>query len=359
MSGRGTNGGSERGSIVIAMAIVLVLTGLSAAALARTVSAVGSARVAQDLAAAAAVADAGVADATFTLDHTSIPPAGPTASGNGPAQGSAGSGRFAWTATATDAATVTVRSVGTVNARQHQTDATLTRAAQYPWVIATRGSLVLDGGSNVSGRVASAGPIVLRNGAIGGDAQDLAGPGAACAGCPAATVLPGPVTFPTSAPPSGTSPLPCPTSPISALAPGTYLCPVDISFGPDVDLVGPVVIYQTNGQDGLAAPTAVRFAGSSVNRGGVAGQLIIHKMGPGLIDPGDDNAAGSFTGIIDAPQATLRSAGCRFRLDGAMVLGSLLCVATRGGPTFTYDAGSIPGGAWAVVLQHDAAVGGS
>jgi hypothetical protein len=96
-----------------------------------------------------------------------------------------------------------------------------------------------------------------------------------------------------------------------------------------------------------------------VNRGGISAQLIVHKVGPGVIDPGDGDAAGTFTGIIDAPQATLRSAACRFGVDGAMVLGSLLCVAANGGPTFTYSAGSIPGGAWAVSLQHDAAVGES
>lgn len=348
----------ERGSLVIALAVVLVLSGLSIAALARTVSALGSARVVQDTAAAAAASDAGLADALYALDRGAVAAQGAFPQALGPASGAVGSATYRWTATATDAKTVTIRSVGTANGRGHQVDATATRTAAWPWVVATAGSFVLDGTATVSGRFASGGPMTLRNGAPGGDAQDLLGPGAACAGCPAPNVVAHPVTFPAAPIPTSPSPLPCPSIPISALPAGTYLCTGDVSFASsdrvsDVDTGGPVVIYQHNGVDGAGPPTTFSFAGANVNTGGMAANLVVHKIGPGRVESG----GGRFTGIIDAPAATLNSTGCAFRLTGAVVLGSFSCGTSAGGPQLLYAADLVLANTWTVGQYHDAPVG--
>ena len=341
----------ERGSLVIAMAVVLVLSGLSIAALARTVSALGSARVAQDTSAASAAADAGLADALYALDNGAVAAQGTFPQALGPASGAVGSATYRWTATATDARTVTIRSVGTANGRGHQVDATASRSSAWPWVVSTAGSFVLDGAATVSGRLASGGPMTLRNGAPGGDAQDLLRPGAACAGCAAPNVVTHPVTFPTASIPTSPPPLPCPSM-TSPLAAGTYLCTGDVSFATgEIDIGGPVVIYQENEPDG--APSRFSFAGSNVNAGGTAADLIVHKIGPGRVEPG----SGRFTGIIDAPAATLNSTGCAFRLTGALVLGSFSCATSGGGPQLRYAADSVPASTWVVGEYHDAPVG--
>ena len=101
----------EQGSIIIALAVILVLSGLTLAVLARTVSALGSARLAQDSAAAVAAADAGVADAVYVLDHTTE--TGPMA----PLTGTGAS--YRWSANVTDAYTASVMSTGTVNGHSH------------------------------------------------------------------------------------------------------------------------------------------------------------------------------------------------------------------------------------------------
>ena len=348
----------ERGSLVIAMAVVLVLAGLSIAALARTVAAIGSARVAQDGAAAAAAADAGLTDAVSVLDSGAPTPPFPTPFGpgygtigpaSGPATPAAGVATFRWTATATGPGSVAIRSVGTVNGRQHQVDAVAWRGPQWPWVLATTGSLVLDGPASVSGRIASGGPMVLRGGAPGGSAQDLLGPGAACTGCSEADSLRAPVTFPLAVVPTSPPPLPCPANPIKELEAGTYLCPGDIVFDDDVRVDGPVVLYQVNGP-GLAA---IRFSTGEVNGGGPASNLIIHKIGPGPVDLG----AASIGGIIDAPEGFFASASCGFRLRGALLLGSFSCTTSGSGPTLAYGAGSPLTTAWSIGSRRDAPVG--
>lgn len=346
-------GRGERGSLVIAMAIVLVLSGLSIAALARTVSAVGSARVAQDSASAAAAADAGITDALSALD-AAVPTIGPPFPVIvGPGVGAIGAASFHWTASVPDAATATIHSVGSANGRQRQVDATASRSARWPWTIATSGSLVLEGRSSISGRLAAAGPLVLRAGASGGTSQDLLGPGAGCTGCPAPNLLAAPFTFTAATIPTSPSPLPCPASPVSELAAGTYLCVADITFDADVRLRGPVVIYQENGADGLGAPTAIRFSSAEINEDGPAGDLVIHKIGAGVVDPG----TATLGAIVDAPAATLASGSCRFHFHGAMVLGSFSCSSAGGGPTLSYDAGSFLSPSWVVGVRRDVPVG--
>ncbi len=326
----------ERGSLVIALAVLLVLSGLALAVLARTISALTSARLAQDTAAATSAADTGVTDALTVLDDSNITTA-TTIPGNGPS--------FAWTATLSGPSSGTVTSTGTVNGHTHTVQVSVERAAQWPWLVATAGSLVLDGaatigaGTGASGAaLASGGQMVLRNGAPGGTEQDLIGPGASCSGCgnpaiePATEMLPDPVL-----------PVPNPSAPaggctnIATLASGTYWCQGKVTFATSAPVtVAPgVVLYITN--DGSTPPT-LNFSGATVNTGSPA-DLVVHLIGTGLVQPGDGMTAGTFRGVIDAPRSTLRSNPCDFVLVGAAVLGSLDCTdGSTGGPQLTTDS---------------------
>ena len=346
MTARGTD---ERGSLVIAMAVILILSGLCLAIMARTVSALGNARVSQDAASAVAAADAGIADAIYVLDHTAAPP--PTMTG---VVASA-----TWTATLTTAFSATVTSKGRSGTVVRAVQTTLTRSPQWPWVIATAGSLVLDGQVALSTAdvLAAGGALVLRTGVAGGGGDDLLGPGASCSGCvaPAPTVLPATTTLPDPpAPPGGATGPPGGCSGISSLTGGPFLCAGGVSFAPGaVTVTGPVQLWVTNG---YGPPATVSFTGSSVNPGGDPSALVVHVVGAGVIQPGDGAGAGSFTGVIDAPRSSLRSPDCRFTLNGAANLGSLDCVSAASGPTLAYDprVAALPSTSWQAGPEQDA-----
>jgi len=346
----------QRGSIVIALAVVLVLSGLALAVLARTVSAIGSARVSQDDTAAAAAADAGIADAAFALDNGAVPV--DTASVTFPASlgthpGIVSGGTYSWSATATDGGTVVITSVGTVNGRTHQVDATATRPRRWPYPVATSSSLVLGGAGTIdpaTAAIASAGALVI-DGWSAGSAQYLLGPGASCAGCTApkeARHAPG---FADAVVPTSPAPQPCPgAGTITSLAGGVFVCTAGVTFSGAVPVSGPTVVYVVNG--------SINFDGSTVNAGGDPTDLVIHLVGPGIVTPGDGAGAVRLTGILDAPRGTLRSSDCELQVDGAMVLGSFDC-PTGGGARISYDArvGAVWSEAWQLGAYHDAPVG--
>jgi hypothetical protein len=319
----------EQGSIIIALAVILVLSGLSLAVLARTVSALASARLAQDDAAAVRAADSGVTDALYVMSKTGA------LSGSTPA--------FSWSAVLASPTAATVTSTGTVNGRSHVLAVKVRRRREWRWVLATSGSMVLDGSIHVdpTAVIATGGQLVERDGtdpSPDGSRQSLLGPGASCSGCsnpvPAATgtALPDPVLpSPTPQPPPGGC------NPITALPSGTWYCPDTAVFAPGLVTVGsiaqpPVELYvEATG----SVPATVTLTGSQpAPSSGDAGDFVIHVVGPGVI-----NLDGSrITGVIDAPHSSLRSASCQFSLTGAADLGSVDCVtATSPTPQVTLD----------------------
>ena len=346
----------EQGSLVIAMAVILVLSGLCLAIMARTVSALGAARVAQDAASAIAAADAGIADAVYVLDHTTA--GGPTYTGT--------VASATWTATVTSPSAATVTSTGRSGNVRRTVQTALTRGPRWPWLIATAGSLVLDGHVALpsNGVLAAGGALVLRTGVTGGGGEDLLGPGASCSGCTAPpmstapTELPATTTLPDPPPPPlGASTPPGGCSGITSLVGGPFVCTGSVSFAsPGPVLVtpvgGPVELWVT----GNGPPATVSFAGSSVNASGSASNFIIHIVGSGVVVPGDGNGHGHFTGVIDAPRSTLRSADCQFALTGAADLGSFNCLSTDPtGPNLVYDEGvaAIPSTTWQAGAYQD------
>jgi hypothetical protein len=116
-----------------------------------------------------------------------------------------------------------------------------------------------------------------------------------------------------------------------------------------------VSIYITDGADDLSAPVKVHFDSATVS--GTAANLALYVADPASILPGEGAQAGTFSGVVDAPYATLRSSACAFTLTGAMVLGSFDCVSAAGGPTLTYDSGvaALPSTTWRVTSYQDGA----
>jgi len=89
---------------------------------------------------------------------------------------------------------------------------------------------------------------------------------------------------------------------------------------------------------------------------------VVHVVGAGIIDPGTGapgaTGSGSFTGVIDAPRSSLRSADCEFSLTGAAELGSLDCVTptAASGPFLTLDSRVVlPGDTWQPGAYQDVA----
>ena len=346
-------GRDERGSLVIALAVIMILSALSVAILARTVSALVAARRSQDAASATSAADAGVADALYVLDHTAITGAG-SWTGSSPS--------FRWSATLSDAFTGTLTSTGVSGGRTHTVTVPVSRP---PWVVVTAGSLVLAGTdviapagglAQAAPRLGAGGALVLTDLASGGAGQDLLGPGASCAGCTSPAVVPATVTMPdpvAPGPPTG----PCGT--VTAIAAGPSVCTGPLTFSGTVPApAARADVYVIGG--------GVSFAGAVVAAGGDPSLLAVHLVGPGTVDPGTGPAssgpagAGSFTGILDAPRASLRSADCEFALTGAAELGSLDCltVAPGPGPTLTLDPrASVPADTWRAGSYQD--TGGS
>jgi len=341
----------EEGSLVIALAVILVLSGLSLAILARTISALGAARFAQDQATAVAAADTGLADAVYVLDHTAV---------SGPGSFAQSSGSYKWTATLTDAFSGKVTSTGTANGHSHTVAVSVTRP---PWVVVTADSLVLDGAdvigatgaiSQPAPRLGAGGALVLRDLADGGAEQDLLGPGASCGGCSTPAVVQSTLVMRDPVPP-GPSVGPCGT--VSVIQPGPLVCTGPLVFSPTVAApAAPAELFVLGG--------GIAFAGATVNAGRDPSWLVVHLVGPGTVDPGTGPASagpagsGSFTGIIDAPRGSLSSSDCEFTLQGAVELGSLTCltVGPGPGPTLTLDSRAVvPADTWQPGAYQDVA----
>ena len=101
----------ESGSIIVAVGVLMVLTLLCVAVLARTLGTLNSVRHTQDFSAALASADGGMAAAIYQIDQVQ--------SGSFNGAGTLGGGTYLYKATKVDDNTWTVHAKGTVNNRPH------------------------------------------------------------------------------------------------------------------------------------------------------------------------------------------------------------------------------------------------
>ncbi|MFM8972059.1 MAG: hypothetical protein ACKOOG_05360 [Actinomycetota bacterium] len=372
---RGTR--DERGSIIVSVGVMMVLTLLSAAVVARTVAGMKSARQGQDFSAALAAADAGVSDALFRIDQLGSASATAFCVGPNPActvQAVPGAPGVEYSAQRISSNSYRIRSKGTVNGQLHAVEAIVTRAFDYPYAIFTRVSLSFNGNTGNYNAVTGVGPIqtvdasnnvvldpqpvVASNGQISchGSTSPAArqnyyrGGGTNCANSELLDGAYNPKDPTTTCPaPANVPPTPCRPANAAAcpavngtlpgsLLPGAYSCTqADLAPGttlrfPSVFTVGSgaanggvveLFVIPTNGTS-----ITVSIADAIVNQGGDASRLRVYLAG-GRIDPGNGAHSGDFTGILYAPSAAEVNPSCGADWRGSLVLQAFTC---NGGP---------------------------
>lgn len=361
----------ERGSIIVALCVIMVLTLFSVAVLARSLSALAAVRQNQDFSASLAQADAGLSDALFRIDQfgdrdidsfcvgknakcfpTALP-AAPTVS---------------YDAVKADDNTFTVTALGDVNNRPHAIKATVIRSVLYPFAIFGNGDVTFNGngsgtiqatlpnGNRDPDRLAAVGSnatVTCNSGASEGDRQvsyknswkgcpvQVAGVGTyvpkdpvVAASCPSPNTNVPPVPC---LPPSGV--LPCPSGGVfgatGSIGAGTYYCTAAVTFASAAPIAmnGPVRIF-------VIPPSGaadVQLADSTINPGGDPRNFALYVAGAGTINLGNGAHYATVTGTIWAPSANITSNGCQMVLTGALVIGIYTC---NGGPNLTvnYDS---------------------
>ena len=125
--------------MVMAVVVMMVLTSLTTAVLARTLGSMNTLRHSQDYEAALTAADAGLAHALFTLDQS--PPPGAAFTGSGPS----GLGTFKYKATRVNDSHYLVKSLGTWGRAKHAIQARVKRTAEFPWALFSDQTLTFNG----------------------------------------------------------------------------------------------------------------------------------------------------------------------------------------------------------------------
>jgi hypothetical protein len=373
----------ERGNMIVAVGVIMVLAMLSAAVVARTVAGMHSAREGQDFSGALANADAGVSDALFRLDQLGTAPAATFCVGNGPSctvhsvPGAPGVQYVAQRDPSDPKGnTYIIKSKGMVNGQPHAVRAKVWRAYTYPFAIFTKTVLdfngnttnfdsgscqgpveTVDTNNNVvctpAADVATNGQIICHGSVSPAHQQDYyKGGGTNCQngylvpgsynplnpviGCPAQPNVPKTPCLPAT---HNT----CPTSAAqnymlpATLLPGDYYCSqTDLGGGRNPTLFFPPT-FTVGGVTGAVSiyliPTdgsniTVSIADASVNTGGDPTRLGVYLAG-GQVDPGNGSHSGSFTGMMWAPNAAEVNPSCNADWRGAVVANAFTC---NGGP---------------------------
>lgn len=330
--------GSERGSLVIALAVLVVGGLLVAALLTRTYVAMASVRHQQDEAAALAAADGGLSDLLFRLDQS-------PATSRLEESGTFGGSSFSYVATRVDANTWTAVVTGVINGEEHTIAATLARDPDYPFAIFSDRDLSLNGngGPNIYSYSSQTGAMftghavvgsnhaIVINGGGGGDAQRVFTPDGSCTGCPHPEELSGPRPLP--APPPPTTYQACPQLGIFPLIVDgrggvPFVCTSDIVFPAGAVTIAnpPAIVY-------VAADAAVDISSSMINLNGRAADFRILKAGTGSFTIGNGAHAGRLFGVIYAPQTDLTVNGGEMYMDGSLTVASL---TINGNPNFEF-----------------------
>ena len=340
-------GRTQDGSLVLAMGVLMVLTFLSLALLARSIATVRSVRRTQDFSAALAVADSGLSDALFEIDQNRSATFSKTVA--------VGTGSATYTATYVDANTWTVRSQGTSTGVTHALQATVSRQVAFPYAIFTNQDMTFNGngGQNVTSYNSATGATnthhavigsnhaITLNGGGGGDEQDYFTPTGSCSGCGNGQQKQGPQSLDPPIPPASTQV--CPANGVfsgtvngaSGLA---YLCDsVDVSFNGTVKVLNPpLIIYVTNNH-------SVSIADASINTVTASGvgtpkgkDFLLYKAGNGAFSVGNGSHAGSVVGVVYAPQSDVTINGGQASFTGSLTLNQL---RINGNPNFSmqYD----------------------
>lgn len=331
----------ERGSIVIAMTVMMVLSILSVALLARSLVSLNQVRRGQDFVAALAAADGGMSDALFRIDQatdTDVLIAG---------TGDVGEGSFEYTATRESSDRFTVQVRGDINGSAHAVEATVSRKQKFPYALFSNQGLTLNGNNGLNiysfetrggpatggARLGSNRAIVVHSGQGAGDYQDFYAPNGSCIGCPNAVAQEGPYVLDPVEIPTGTTQTCAPFGLFNTVINGRsgvpIVCDMDVTFVGTVTVINPpALVYVT-------ANHALQMADSVVNDGGRGNDLQIYKDGSGDVSLGNGAHATQATAVLYAPESQLTINGGE-EWYGSITVNS---VKVNGAPNFTlgYD----------------------
>jgi len=366
----------EAGNIIVIVAVIMVLTFLSVAVLARTLSGLASTRKGQDFSGALATADAGLSDALFRFDQLGTAPAATFCVGANAACTVAsvpGSPSVQYTARRVNDNTYTVLSKGLVNGQPHAIQATVTRSYLYPFAIFAKTSITFNGNSgnyapatgvgpvetvdpsgipvlSPSADVASNGQITCQGSLSPAHQQDFfKGGGTSCSNgylLPGSynpqnptTTCPAPVNVPTT-PCLPAAHNPCPAVggvlPTTLLS-GVYYCTQADLPTKTMSFPSTFSVVSGSANNGVVEifviPTdssnlTVSIADAVVNQNGDPTKLRVYLAG-GTIDPGNGAHSGDFTGVMYAPTAQEANPSCNANWRGGLVLNTFTC---NGGP---------------------------
>jgi hypothetical protein len=382
---------NEQGSIIVALSVILILTGLAVAVLARTMAAQDSAQEQQTFNAALGGGDAGVSDALLRIDQfgTSNPPTqfcvgASAACAATSLPGSPGTEYYATYNAGTDA--ITVLSKGKVNGRTHTVEALIERSLLFPFAIFGKSELrfngntagnvytVNDGGATVTDPVAVAGSngTIECKGGGGGQKNTVYPGGNVDTACNNPTYLDSgsynplpPVALADCTTVSKNIPkIPCYPGTAencpavsgvlpATLSPGQYLCRSSVKFRTGVTEIGSgttnggvveIFVIPTSGTANVLFDDNANINFDDKNTASTADdtegdptKLRVYLAGAGLFEPDKGGQhAGTFVGIAYAPQASMTSNGCKEIWRGAILFNTLTC---NGGPNLTvkYD----------------------
>jgi hypothetical protein len=351
----------------VALEVIMVITFISVAVVARTLSALASVHLDESFSASLAQADAGLSDALFRIDQYGANDIASFCVGHDPSCYPSAvpiAPTVAYKAVRVDSNTFTVTSLGTVNNRPHAIRATVIRTALYPFAIFGNGDVTFNGngsgtiqatlpdGSHDPNRFADAGSnntVTCHSGAQEGDQQvsyknswngcptQVAGVGSyvpkdpvLSANCP---------TFNTNLPPVPCMPSsvrPCPLlNTFSGSISGTYYCTGSVTFSSAaaITVSAPFKLYVIP----VSGTADVNFTSTTINDGGDPRDFSVYLAGAGTVDMGNGAHNATITGTVWAPSANITSNGCKMYLTGAIVIGTYTC---NGGPNLTvnYDS---------------------
>jgi hypothetical protein len=333
---------SDEGSMmVISVLVMLILSTLSLATLARALTSMQFVRTGQDYDGALAAADAGIAEALYKIDQSA--PATWTASGT------TGEATYQYKAEKKSDVEYWISSVGAVGRSHHGVKVKVTRTKKFPFAIFTQQKFSVTGDNatsvysfNVFGGphtgqafVGSNNKIVISGGG-GGDAQHTYGPNGGCSGCPNEARHPDapfggpggvPVVTTASVPPGPVQACPA-NGAFPAIIDGfngvPFVCSGNVTFPVGaVSVTRPPFILYVIPTAALPFPT-VDLAKAEINGGGPSRdvQLYLGEVNLVLADKASSSKV-TFSGAIYAPQSSVNIPGGKY-MTGSLMLNSLV-----------------------------------
>lgn len=361
LSQRGPRGHrDEQGStLIIALMVMMILSTLSLGVLARTLSVMSFVRNGQNFDAALAVADAGLSDALHTLDQGGAP-------STWTSTGTVGAGTWRYRATKVSDKEYEVRSLGQVGASRHGVRARVTRGAKYPFALFADKTLDLGSGGLKLGlsswltlgaadtgqvNIGTNGQMLVAPGADAGDFQHIYPDKGTCTGCNPATLVDhrdeqGPYPLPeVTKPAAGTPTQNCPllgtfTGLVNGQSGKPFVCERNVVLSGVIGVINPpFVLYVLPNSSGT--PSSLDLRTAVINAGQRADNVEIRKAGAGalLLDTAATPAQLTFSGILYAPQSTLRLQGSKWWSGSVTVSDVEVATGILGTPVLTlgYD----------------------